>query len=195
MKVYFRRGFSLIELLTVVCIIIILMAVALPAFNSITAGSNLNRAGQLVSDQISLARQEATSKNRDVQVVFYNLTDGPTKGWRGIKLMRVDQTPTGATANSASRFFQIPEGVIISSNATYSPLLKAGSTGTTNLPNIGSVQYASFRFRANGSLESGVSSANNFLTLQNVNDKSEPPVNYYTIQVDALTGKVSVYRP
>ena len=95
MKPDFRRGFSLVELLTVMCIIIIITAVAIPAFNSITSGSNLNRAGQLISDQISLARQEATSKNRDVQVVFYNLTDGPTQGWRGIKLMRVDQTPTG----------------------------------------------------------------------------------------------------
>lgn len=190
-----RRAFSLIELLAVIAIVVLIAVVGLPAFSSITAGSNLNRAGQLIGDQISLARQEAVSRNRDVQVVFYNLTNGVTGGWRGVKLLRVDQTPNGPVTNTASRLQLIPEGIIISANPALSPLLTAGATGTTNLASYGSVQYASFRVRANGSLEGSITSANNFLTLQSANAAGSPPVNYYTVQVDALTGKVSIYRP
>jgi hypothetical protein len=90
---------------------------------------------------------------------------------------------------------QIPEGVVISSNTTVSPMLAVASTGSTNLPGYGNVQFASFRFRPNGSMESGFSSTNNSLTLQNANAVGDPPPNYYTIQVNPLTGKITVYRP
>ncbi len=189
------RAFSLIELLVVMGILILLMTFAIPAFNSITVGSNLNRAGLMIGDEIALARQEAVSKNRDVQVVLYKLPTGTTSAWRGIRLLRIDQTPAGMVTNAASRLLQIPEGVLISPDAAYSPLLTSAVNDTVTLPGYGTVQCASFRFRANGSLESRISSASNFLTLQSVTATGNPPANYYTIQVNTLTGKLSVFRP
>lgn len=194
-KKAFPAAFSLIELLAVMAVIALVVAVTLPAFTSLASGSNLNRAGRMVGDQIALARQEAVARNRDVQVTFYNLTNGMTKGWRGMRILRIDQTQNGMVTNAASRIVQIPEGIIISPEPAVSPLLTAGSTGTTNLPGYGTVEFSSFRFRANGSLESGFGTSNNSLTLQNANAQGSPPANYYTIQVNPLTGKVSVYRP
>lgn len=193
-----KRGsfaFSLIELLAVMAVVAIIIAISLPAFTSLTSGSNLNRAGQMVGDQIALARQEAVARNRDVQVTFYNLTNGATKGWRGMRILRVDQTQNGTVTNVATRLVQIPDGIVISADPATSPLLSAGTTGTTNLPGYGTVEYSSFRFRANGSMESGFGATNNSLTLQNASAQGNPPSNYYTIQVNPLTGKVSVYRP
>jgi prepilin-type N-terminal cleavage/methylation domain-containing protein len=70
-----RVGFSLVELLVVIAILVLLATVSLPAFNSITRGSNLQRAGQMIGDQFALARQEAVARNRDVIVQFYETTD------------------------------------------------------------------------------------------------------------------------
>jgi uncharacterized protein (TIGR02596 family) len=188
-------AFSLIELLVVMAVLAILVSVSVPALTSLTAGSNLNRAGQLVGDQIAMARQEAVAKNRDVQIVFYNLTNGLTKGWRGMSVQRIEQTSSGKVMVAVSKVAQLPDNVIISESSTLSPMLTAGTTGTTNLANFGSVQYSAFRFRANGSLEGGFGAANNILTLQMATAQGNPPSNYYTIQVNALTGRVSVYRP
>jgi len=195
MKSFGSRAFSLIELLVVMAVIGILLAASMPALTSLTAGSNLNRAGLLVGDQIALARQEAVSKNREVQIVFYNMTNGANPGWRALGILRIEQTSSGKSAKPVSRIIQLPENVIISSSTSLSPMLAAGTTGATNIPTLGNVQYSAIRFRPNGSLVSGFGTANSTLTLQNATAQGEPPPNYYTIQVNPLTGRVSVYRP
>jgi hypothetical protein len=86
----------------------------------------------------------------------------------------------------------LPEGVVIETDR--SPLLDADATvaGTETLPSLGSVNYQGFRFRPNGAMSAGVSASNNYLTLR---PAQEGGANYYTVQVDPLTGKTTVYRP
>ena len=191
-------GFTLVELLVVMTIIVILSTLSLPAFTTIIRGSTLTRAGQLISDQFALARQEAVTQNRDVQVRFYNLTSGVSTGWRGIQLLRIDQTPTGTGTTALSRVAVIPDGIVIttnldSTNHSLSPLI-TGSNPVT-LPGYGSASYSFFRFRANGSLENSVGATENYITLVNATGSGNPPANYYTIQINPLTGKTSVFRP
>ncbi len=104
------RAFSLVELLVVTAVIVVLMAVAVPALNSVLAGSGVSRAGQMISDAFVLARQEAVSKNRDVYVRFFKFTDGadataavargagleqgPGAGWQG-RRREIDEVPRG----------------------------------------------------------------------------------------------------
>jgi len=188
------KGFSLIELLTVIAILAILATLIVPAVTSISRGSNLNRGGQIVSDQLALARQEAVSKNRDVEVRFYEFTTGLSPGWRGMQLWRVEQTPTGPVTNASSRVSVMPEGIVMASN-NLSPLIMASPlSGSATLPAYGATPYRAFRFRANGALETGVG-INNYVTLVNATDTGNPPANYYTIQINPLTGKASVFRP
>jgi uncharacterized protein (TIGR02596 family) len=188
------RGFTLIELLTVMAIISILAMLSVMAASSARRGSNLRLAGQLLGDQFSLAWQEAVSKNSDVEVRFYQRTTGGTTDWRGVQLWRIKQTPDGPVASAYGRVTWLPEGVRMS-DAELSPLIQnSPRKGTVSLPTYGTTSYKAFRFRANGSLETAVGD-NNFITLVNATDTGTPPANYYTIQINSLTGKTSVFRP
>lgn len=189
------RGFTLIELLTVMAVISVLAVLTVPAVSTIVRGSNLNLAGQLVGGQFATAWQEAVSKNCEVEVRFYELTSGVSPGWRGIQLWRIKQTATGPVPIALSRVLWISEGIRMTPNADLSPLLQSGPRqGTVTLPTYGPTSYRWFRFRANGSLESSVGD-NNFVTLVNATDSADHPKNYYTIQINSLTGKTTVFRP
>jgi len=187
-------GFSLIELLVVVAIVVILAAVTVPATSSALRGASLNQAGQLVSDQLSVARQEAVSKSQDVEVRFYRMTNGLVSGWKGLRIVRIEQTPTGPVTNPVGRFVSLPDSVMISESSSLSPLMMNATAQSENMGSRGQLSYRAFRFRPNGGLEVGVGS-NNFVTLVNMQDIGASPANFYTIQINPLSGKATVYRP
>jgi len=68
-------GFSLIELMTVLVIIAILSAFAIPTISVVMAGTQMTTSSQMLGDQISLARQTALSSNHNVEVRFYQFAD------------------------------------------------------------------------------------------------------------------------
>jgi len=169
-----------VELLLVMAILTILAALVAPSLSSVFRGSNLNRAGQMLGDQFALARQEAVTRNRDVIIQFSFITNGATTGWSGIQILRVEYSSGGVTTNvPVSRRLLLPEGVIIATNGNLSPLLSSST----------------FRFRANGVLESTITATNNYVTLINAADSGKPLANYYTVQINPMTGKSKVFRP
>lgn len=192
-----QEGFSLVELLVVIAIMSILLVLAVPAFNSIQSASNIGRAGQIVGDSIAFGRQEAVAKNREVEVRFYQFSKPEVSGWKGIQIFRVEQTTNGRAEIPVTQLKIIPDGVVISPSATVSPLLTADNTsiGSTNLKTYGSANYAGFSFRPEGSISGAINDANNYLTLQNGNASGTPPPNYCTVQINQITGKVTIYRP
>ncbi len=184
------RGFSLIELLVVLAILGILAVAAIPAVTSVAVGSNLSRAGDAVKDRIAFARQEALTKNRVVQVWFFQ-----QDRVCGVTVARVEDGANGQVTNIVVRPYWLPDGIIFSTNVAYSSLLDAGGLrGKVVIPGSGEVGYRGFRILADGSLDASVET-NDFLTLQGANDKESPPRNYYTLQINPFTAKISVFRP
>jgi len=190
-------AFSLVELLVVLAIVSVLAVLATPALMSTLASSKLNSASQTVADSVTLARQEAVAKDRNVQVRFYNLTTGTFQGWRAIQVVRVEQTSSGSTLVPVTKVRLLPDGVIVSPMSALSPLLTADSaiSGAITLPVYGNASYSGFYFLPSGSVENALSSANNFITIQNASAPGSPPADYSTVQVNPVTGKVITYRP
>lgn len=187
------RAFSLVELLVVTAIIVVLMAMAVPALNTVLAGSNVARAGQMVDDAFVLARQEAISKNRDVYVRFYKFPDGvdQTDRWQGVQIWSKEAT---AGDKPLGKFYRFPEGTFLTPGTALSPLLEAATdTGSASLSKYGSARYAGFRFRATGQIDGSLADFN-WVTVQGATDTSTPPQNYYTLQINPITGKVLTYR-
>lgn len=192
-------GFSLVELLLVTAVIVILASLSGLAFSSVAFGSALTQAGSLVTGTISQARQEAVARNQEVRVLFYQLPDGgQTNMWNAIQVCKTYETNEKIEELPLSRITRLPTGVIFSPLDTgLSPLLGGDLTLTNKLlPNYGTVPCIGFRFRPNGALPSRISVTNNYLTLVNSRaEKDNAPANYYTLQVNTVTGKISVYRP
>lgn len=190
-------GFSLIELLAVMGIMVTLLGLATLGISRIIPALDLNRGGQIVSDTISAARQHASTLNREVQVVFVEIPDGSEKHWKAMQLWKVDETPNGQKITSLTPLIKLPAGVVINPEPALSPLLRADSTieGSKSIGEYENVNYRGFRFRPGGAPDQWVKVNNNFITLNGRNDPSATPKNYYTLQVNPVTGRTAVFRP
>jgi uncharacterized protein (TIGR02596 family) len=94
-------GFSLIELIAVMAIIVIIATFTVPAATTMLRGSQLSQASSILTDQFALARQQALGKNRTVEVRLIRFADpeqpgekaeDPSTGhFRAIQLMEVNE--------------------------------------------------------------------------------------------------------
>src|SRR5438067_5828587 len=66
-----RRGFSLTEILIVIALIVLMLALALPAFNFISGGKSIDGAMNQISAFLSRARTEAVGLQEVRGVMFY----------------------------------------------------------------------------------------------------------------------------
>jgi prepilin-type N-terminal cleavage/methylation domain-containing protein len=66
-----RRGFTLTEVVVVIGIIVIILALAVPAFNFITGARSIDAAQNLVAAMVGRARAEAIAQHRNVGVCFF----------------------------------------------------------------------------------------------------------------------------
>lgn len=198
------RGFSLTEMLVVIAIMAILMAVVIPASTSMMGGMNIGSAAGTITDELNFARQTALARNRDVEVRFYKLGskfDANNKQYRAFRSFLVDDLDS-ANWKPLSRVKHLSEPIIISDNTEYSSLLPSSpgngiSDGNENLSNGVSAPYVSFRFRANGDTSLRPITKKWFLTIYSEKVKAGAglPPNYFTVQVDPVTGRTRSYRP
>ena len=210
------RAFTLIEMLVVVAIIAILLSLVVPAVVTLMQSSNLNKSAQLLTDELNFARQIALSQNRNVEVRFYKLpspTNSQDLQFRAFRSLAAIGTSTTESPLSTVRY--LPAPIIISTatdsvtNIMVSTLLNAGNpnlsglmTGTENLPVSGTTPYISFFFRATeGTNLAPITGTNSnwYLTLYSETAANITatgiPANYFTAQVDPVTGRVLTYRP
>lgn len=190
-------AFSLIELLVVMAIVVILMAAAVPALNSVLEGGRLTQATTLIVNQFTLAKQNATTENKNITLrVIRKDTSSP---YDRIQLVRLD---SAGNATPMLRVATLPTQTAIASDPSLSSIMgiaesAAAPTKDPSIPGLEtSYRYVQFTFRPRGSLELNI--ANNwFATVvfaRHASDSS-PPANFATIQIDPVNGGVQVYRP
>ncbi len=207
MRTLRARGFSLLELLVVMTIIIVLAALAVPAFTNFGRANTLSAAGQQVVDTLNFARQTAMTKSRPVEVRFYKLPEiykdaGTPTDYRAMQLFLVDSTNTNVLSRPV--YFGTP--VVISQLVATSSLMddtKCQETGAgptdVKLPGIGqNYRLRKFSFKPDGSTDLALDGSW-FLTLSGKLDPAKRasglPANFLTVQIDPQNGRTRVYQP
>jgi uncharacterized protein (TIGR02596 family) len=194
------HAYTLIEMLVVIAIIGTLLVISVPALSSLLESNNLTRAGQLLADQIGLARQIAAAKNKAVEVRLIKSDPDSTNGYSGIQLWIADEAGGYKTAN---RLASLPKGILISEqpsiSAAFGPVNGLSTTNSmpANTGAVSNLKYAAFQVRPSGTITPSLAMSNATLTI--VSSKfatnNSLPKNYVTIQINPLTATPLVYRP
>jgi len=197
-----KGGFTLLELITVMAIMALLVGLTIPAMISLQQSENLTSAGKIVSDQINLARQLASTNNRTIQLRLIQMP-GVTSGYNAIQLWRENLTGTSVTPVPVafSRLVLLPQTVVApySSSAGLSELLTTSSlvTGTMQVSSAANAPYIAFEISPAGVVTPSLNMTNSYLTVIAANNASSGtvPANYVSVQIDPLTATPLVYRP
>ena len=215
-----RRAFSLIELIVVIAVIVIIAAFTMPAMNTILRGSQLTQASSLLVGQLSLARQQALTRNRVIEVRIYRFGDpeipsekanDPTTG--SFRAMQLFEVQTNGTALPLDKPQRLPNSVIFSfaEGTGLSSLLDTGTAGAPKKPGTDDkaaprmprgvdldYEYVAFKFLQDGSTDKSPT-GKWYLTLINATDKlaapTQPPPNFFTVQIDPVSGVTRSFRP
>lgn len=216
------RAFTLIELLVVLGVIAVFFAMAAPQINGLLGSNRLTSMGELVYNKFSQAQQMAITESRDIQVRLFTYRDPYTPGsndhFRGFQF--AGWNDLGEMVEETD-VVSLDSGIIISKNEELSSLVNnlPISEDTAIVPKVDeAVPFISFVYHPDGSTSlpdlsasgsgsggsgggiSGDEVDNNwYLTLVDEIDEDRgievPPRNYYCIQIDPASGRLTAYRP
>jgi len=182
-------GFSIVELLMVVAIIVLVMSLMVPAASSFHSSLTLSAAGQAVFDSLALARQSALTRNQIVAMRFYHPVNGGA--FEAFQLVAFDADGSERPLDRVSR---LSGGMVLSRNARHSSLLQ-DAPGRTVLPGLGEMAYAELRFRRDGSVDLDSTQLWYFTVTDGREENTEVPKNYMSFLVEPGNGTVRVCRP
>lgn len=213
------KGFSLIEVLVVATIIGVLAVLGAGALNGLTGAYDLASAGQMVVDELSLARQIAITENCAVEFQIYKIKPASLDTDEYCAMALVKSSPAAAGSGTQKTFVRrisyLPTRTVFDPRVKFSSLLDGQPTESASLPfastapadasvppAVRSLPVVSFRFRPNGSADlasTDPAGARRHWTLTLRGYRPPPadslPANFITISLDPLTGKAVPFQP
>jgi uncharacterized protein (TIGR02596 family) len=200
-------GMSLTELLVVMVILVIGATLVVPSIGGLMRSGRLEQSGETLAGHLRLARQHALTQNRPVEVRLFRLGSGESYHFLAYQYFVISEDGTPVAKAPLQR---LPDSVFLdpgrdlssilgeSSSSVFSPHLATGAQLGLELPGEGtSYEAVRFRFLPDGSTDLPRTRLW-FLTLHGVEDSlgsSEPPPNYFTLQIEPSNGHVKSYRP
>jgi len=184
-------GFSMVELLIVMGILMLLVAVSIPALSGMKRSSDMQVGASRLIEQFQLARQLARVKNRPVQVRIF--PDDKAQSDKNASIQLYIARDDGEY-EAAERKIVLPNGVGFSTSGGFSDLLTDYSQKTNDSKNG---DFYIFSFRAGGHPNVSTTNKPPVITLMPRADvaAAQLPPNFVTLQVEPQTGRSRIYRP
>lgn len=195
-------AFTLIELMVVVAIVGLMLALATPGISQALAANRLTAAGEGLLFKVSLAQQLAVTENRPVELRFYTYTSDGVDGFHAYQMYYQNQS--GGVSSAIENPSYLGEGSVVLATGSLSPLLAALNQGAKTVAQeepfkSRMASYQSIVFYPNGSTSINLPLRQSYLTLLQPADLGggggSTPDNYYTLQIDPVTGRGRSYRP
>ncbi|MDP1589047.1 MAG: Verru_Chthon cassette protein D [Prosthecobacter sp.] len=197
-----QHGFTIVELIIVVTIISMLLAFGTPYVLSSLQAASLTSSGDLLMQKISQAQQRALTENRPVSLQFYFYDQDGIDACHAVQLVSVDPA-TNVTVPLENPVYWSDGRAVLASGAL-SPIfaqIAPADTGEVEFEPFRSREATFFRVRfyPGGSTSLAVPLRQAYVTLiasnRHEEEMTEPPPNYYTVQIDPVAGRVRSYRP
>lgn len=187
------RGFTLVELLTVTCILAILASLAVPALISSWRSSALTAAGNTLADVAALARQNALNRGTVVALVISDRITTSTS--QGVTLLEFD--PLTSRWKQSHQWIRLPDVIQVIDQSP--DKISASEISPVNLQFNGTTlqNYTALVFYPDGRMEN--SSITRTLSLRFINadsgSQSESLINYYDICFNSASSAFQIRRP
>lgn len=196
-------AFTLVELVIVVALISMLFIVAVPYTMGALQSASLTSSGNTLMQKLAQAQQRASTENRPVAVDFFYYDLDGIPGCHAIQLVSYDPATNATTPMEPPVYWS--EGRVVLLDGVLSPMFTTNvlpvNTGTATREPFKKLE-ATFRrliLYPNGSTSLRIPLREAYLTFVSTKnyqkDIATPPPNYYTVQVDPVTGRGHAYRP
>ncbi|MGV3659954.1 MAG: Verru_Chthon cassette protein D [Prosthecobacter sp.] len=197
-----QRGFTLVEIVVVLAIVTVVLAFGTPYAFSTMQASSLTSVGDTVMQKISMAQQRAVTENRVTALQFYFYEKDGITACHAMQLVAVDPATNAVTALEGPAYWS--DGRVVLLDGELSPIFTnippadTGEAPEEPFRSLGAT-FHRVRFYPGGGTSLEVPLRQAYLTLVNSNKfkqgMTEPPPNYYTVQIDPVAGRSRSYRP
>jgi len=192
-----RNGFTLVELLAVLAIVLVLLGLTLPALQNVNRSFGLTDAGNRLAALIERARSHSTTTQEVVAIRFFEAnSDGEYDKVALIAMNATEADPLAHTSESLTPLLRLPEPLIISKPLSSAMDSDAMRTGTGTLPGGASAPYREFLIFPNGTTSLPSTAVNPCLciaTRRDAADGSEVK-NPCVLSIDPVTSRITIYR-
>jgi prepilin-type N-terminal cleavage/methylation domain-containing protein len=130
-----RQGFTLLELLIVMAIMVILMTIAVASYGGIRRGAEIRGAVMALRTTLMLARQDAVTKKKSVTVQFVRGATAASPDSINVVSARFGQLTTNSVV-------PLPMGVQLTNNLTAITFTPSGSVVGTGWQEIKIIERA-----------------------------------------------------
>jgi prepilin-type N-terminal cleavage/methylation domain-containing protein len=202
-----KKGFTLVELLSVLSIMAVIIGISVPAIGSLTRSSGLAVSGRVVSNLMAIARSEAINQRKRIAFVFISdHTATESLVYRKMSVGELDLD--AATFSPLSKWEMLTNGVAVDFDTTlYSSAMTKPNTTTVTIAGVSTeIAYILFdptgaAFQAAVGKPSGIRLIEGFFSsaqgqvIPTSAQKSGDSANWLQVSADSLTGRIQIERP